>query len=272
MPQRASANAPVRPERYTEEYFRTCCGGQAGSDYQRFIASGGSAIPDRLEIPIRLAGDLTGQCVLDVGTGRGEVAAVARARGAWSAGCDYAGASLAIARETLRAVSGSSGALSRNDVKRLPFRTGSFDAVFLLDVAEHLHPWELRQCLAEASRVLRPGGRLIIHTNPNKWYRVGLNLLRYRQALRDGVFPRPLWRRFEEDEMTRAVHVNHQSVWSLWNGLRLAGLRPRVWAQPLDQASLDEPMTPLHFVRRRLLSWWVYLELFAVGTKPGKRP
>jgi hypothetical protein len=26
----------------------------------------------------------------------------------------------------------------------------------------------------------------------------------------------------------------------------------------------------LHFIRRRLLSWWVYLELFAIGTKPGK--
>lgn len=271
MPEKASGSAPVRQDRYTEAYFRTCCGGCAGAEYEMFIASGGSAVPERLGIPMRLAGELAGMRALDVGTGRGEAAALSRMRGAWCAGCDYAEASLALARATLTAVTGSPGALSRNDVKSLPFRSASFDVVFLLDVVEHLYPWELRRCLAECCRVMRPGGRLVIHTNPNKWYRLGLNLLRYRQALRDCAFPRPLWQRFEEDEITRAVHVNHQSVWSLWRGLRAAGLRPRVWAQPMDAASLGQPMTPLHFVRRRLLSWWVYLELFAVGTKPGQR-
>jgi SAM-dependent methyltransferase len=271
MPRKTDPASPVRQDSYSEGYFRTCCGGFAGAEYERFIASRGKEIPERLAIPLRLAGEFAGLRILDVGTGRGEVAAVSRLRGAWSAGCDYAKASLALAGSTLTAVTGSAGALCRNDVKSLPFQSGTFDLVFLLDVVEHLHPWELRQCLQDCCRVMRPGGRLIIHTNPNRWYRVGLNLLRYRQALRDRVLPRPLWLRFEEDEVTRVVHVNHQSVWSLWRGLRAAGLRPRVWAQPMDAASLGQPMTLLHFIRRRLLSWWVYLELFAVAAKPGKQ-
>jgi SAM-dependent methyltransferase len=42
------------------------------------------------------------------------------------------------------------------DAERLPFRDGSFDAVFSRDVFEHLpHPWT---AAAEVGRVLRPGG------------------------------------------------------------------------------------------------------------------
>lgn len=46
----------------------------------------------------------------------------------------------------------------RGDVERLPFADGSVDAVVFFDVLEHVpHPDAL---LAEAARVLRPGGRL----------------------------------------------------------------------------------------------------------------
>jgi SAM-dependent methyltransferase len=271
MPQKTDASSPVRQDSYSEEYFRTCCGGRAGSDYDAFLASGGTAVAERLSIPFSLAGSMPGKTVLDLGTGRGEVASLAALAGGWAVGADYADASLRIARGTIKTLVGLPGDLCRSDVKSLPFAPASYDIVFLLDVVEHLHPWELERCLAECARVLKPGGRLIVHTNPNKWYGLGSNILRYRQALRDRRLPRQLWVPFTEDEQTRAVHVNHQSVWSLWRSLRQAGLRPRVWAQPLDAESLHQPMTPLHFIRRRLLSWWVYLELFAVATKPGKR-
>lgn len=50
----------------------------------------------------------------------------------------------------------------RGDALDLPFRDGSFDAVFALEVIEHVR--DERRLLAEAVRVLRPGGRLIIST------------------------------------------------------------------------------------------------------------
>jgi SAM-dependent methyltransferase len=46
------------------------------------------------------------------------------------------------------------------DARRLPFVSGSFDAVFLFEVLEHL-PDE-HDVLSEVRRVLRPGGRLLI--------------------------------------------------------------------------------------------------------------
>jgi SAM-dependent methyltransferase len=50
----------------------------------------------------------------------------------------------------------------RGDGQRLPFRDASFDAVFALDVIEHV-PDE-GSLLVEALRVLRPDGRLILTT------------------------------------------------------------------------------------------------------------
>lgn len=44
----------------------------------------------------------------------------------------------------------------------LPFRAGSFDAVTVLDVIEHVEDY--RGALAECARVLRPGGRILVIT------------------------------------------------------------------------------------------------------------
>ncbi len=46
------------------------------------------------------------------------------------------------------------------DAQRLPFRSGSFDNVVMLDVLHHLERPPL--FFAEAERVLRPGGRLVM--------------------------------------------------------------------------------------------------------------
>lgn len=48
----------------------------------------------------------------------------------------------------------------------LPFRSSSFMTVYFCDVIEHLLPADITNTLAELSRVLKPGGELILST-PN---------------------------------------------------------------------------------------------------------
>lgn len=48
----------------------------------------------------------------------------------------------------------------------LPFETGSFDAVTLIELIEHLELTVIESVLAEAHRVLRPGGKVLL-TTPN---------------------------------------------------------------------------------------------------------
>ena len=54
--------------------------------------------------------------------------------------------------------------LVRGDVLRLPFRDGSFDAVLLHHVLQHLMADERAAAAAEAFRALRPGGLLSVRT------------------------------------------------------------------------------------------------------------
>jgi SAM-dependent methyltransferase len=62
----------------------------------------------------------------------------------------------------------------QGDVQRLPFRSGRFDAVLLLEVIEHISCAAV--AIAEARRVLRPGGALIVSV-PHRGTLAGLDSL-----------------------------------------------------------------------------------------------
>src|SRR5258708_25153076 len=51
------------------------------------------------------------------------------------------------------------------DLRRLPFADGTFTKGYSLDVLEHLSPEALRGMLAEAARVITPGGTLFVYTH-----------------------------------------------------------------------------------------------------------
>ena len=50
----------------------------------------------------------------------------------------------------------------------LGFKSGSFDAVFLLDVVEHLDCDDRKQAMREAARSLRPGGVIVVTVPSNR--------------------------------------------------------------------------------------------------------
>lgn len=94
-----------------------------------------------------------GARVLDVATGPGYVAAAAAARGAKVTGVDFSRAMVERARRDHPGVEFEEG-----DAESLGFAEGSFDAVVMNYGLLHLARPD--QALAEARRVLRPGGRL----------------------------------------------------------------------------------------------------------------
>jgi ubiquinone/menaquinone biosynthesis C-methylase UbiE len=91
-------------------------------------------------------------CVLDVGTGPGDVAAAVAAAGAMAVGVDFSAAMVTVARGR-----SASAMLVIGDAVALPFANAAFDAVVMNLCLMHLA--EPDQALAEAFRVLRPGGR-----------------------------------------------------------------------------------------------------------------
>lgn len=111
---------------------------------------------------------------LDLGCAQGILSYFLRRRGGFWVSADQDLANLRTAREIL----GSN--LVQMPPGVLPFRTAVFDLVACLDYLEHID--NDRECLADVSRVLKPGGELILITpQTGKWF--VLHRLRRRLGL-----------------------------------------------------------------------------------------
>ncbi len=136
--------------------------------------------------------------VLDIGTGTGRLLEVLAPRVTTALGVDASKAMLALARARLARAGLAHCAVRQADMYRLPFADAAFDVAVLQMVLHHADDPAL--VLAEATRILRPGGRLVV-----------VDLARH---VRTDISHRLAHRRagFTDTEMTRM--------------LRGAGLRP----------------------------------------------
>lgn len=98
-----------------------------------------------------------GERVLDLGSGAGKFALYTAGTGAQATGIDLAPFFLARATRDVALVLG--------DLRRLPFRKGSFPKAYTLDVLEHLDENGVREVLLETRRVLTARGRLFVYTH-----------------------------------------------------------------------------------------------------------
>ncbi len=212
---------PVPAELFTREYFTTDCEGYA------LWLEGSGAIPLRLSMCLDRAKLEPGMHILDIGCGRGELVCEAAARGCRAFGLDYSEAALELARERAAALDTVQGRATflGGDAKALPFGDASVDRVFMVDVYEHLHPYELEETLAEVRRILRPEGKLIVHTGPNTWfYSFGLPIARLSMRV---LLGKRLPGEFRGD-YDAIMHVNEQNPLSLRRGLAANGFSARV--------------------------------------------
>jgi ubiquinone/menaquinone biosynthesis C-methylase UbiE len=98
------------------------------------------------------ANDYAGKRLLDICTGTGHLAAAAARRGAVAEGLDFAEAMVEQARRNYPDLTFTVG-----DAETLPYEAGSFDIVAC--AFGHLHFDDADRAIAEAARVLVPGGR-----------------------------------------------------------------------------------------------------------------
>jgi SAM-dependent methyltransferase len=179
-----------------------------------------------------LLGSGEGRC-LDLGCGTGQNFAALRATGRTVVGLDYSADQLRLARS--RAAGGE--ALVRGDAAALPFADGAFDSVVTVWLSTDVD--DFAAVLAEAARVLRPGGNLVYlgahpafcgpHTDAGP---DGARLIHpvYR---RSGWHPPHPW--WAADGIRRHLGMRHVPLAELLNGFTTAGLSLTRAHEPGDE-------------------------------------
>lgn len=102
--------------------------------------------------------------ILDVGCGTGRLSYLCHQAGYLIRGLDPSPRAITLAKKRL-----GGWHFVKGSATRLPFPKARFDAVLLMDVIYLLHPDQMAQAFAEARRVLKPGGLLLIHSATLPW-------------------------------------------------------------------------------------------------------
>ena len=260
----------MAPVVYDDAYYRRGCMGA-----EEWSATGGRDPHPVYRGVLALAGFRPGMVVVDVGCGRGELVALAAVDGAARAiGLDYAGSAVALARETLEVHGVADRAeVHLVDARRSPVDDHVADLVTLVDVVEHLSPDELHATLLECRRMLRPGGRVFVHTMPNRTiYTVTWPVLRAVARVRGHRWPAD-----PRNDAERAMHVNEQTLPSLRRALRRAGfvevhVELGQWVHT-DHLPAGRGARVVHRLARTPgLRRLGVADLFGTGTAPPTRP
>ena len=149
---RQAARVLAERAREASESFR-----RTGADWDemRALELPAHAVEDALQALVPDGGRL-----LDLGTGTGRVLELLASRVRQALGVDASKAMLALARSRLSGEQFAHCAVRQADIYRLPLANGGFDTAVLQMVLHYAE--DPAGVLAEAARVLRPGGRLIV--------------------------------------------------------------------------------------------------------------
>ena len=214
---------PASSTLYDKRYYLNHRGGS-----HEFQKSKGKILYAQHKFALELAKLKFNDRVLDLGCGCGEVALNAALFSKSVLAIDYSQDAIDLALEARNGfqpeIQGKIKFL-KADFNEMTFPSGYFDVTFFLDVIEHLTPKQIGHALGSIYRSLRPGGRVIVHTWPNRWHRQ----LTYPVSCYLGKFlkqERPRNPRTTHEEL---MHLSEQSPYGLRNHLKKAGFQTKVF-------------------------------------------
>lgn len=214
---------------YTRSYYVRDCGGYADFGYDDPLA-----IADhRLRTTATFAEIRPGRRSLDLGCGRGEIAAYLGARGWLVDAVDYSADAIALAHEHLdrTRVPAERVRLYNQDLNEFAFEPQAYDLIVAADVVEHLSSGELDRLYRRASGALAQGGLFVVHTFPNSWY-YDYEWPRLRRLAEQRG---ERWPDDPRSSFEHLMHINEQSPRTLAHQLRSHFSTVRVWVgDPLD--------------------------------------
>lgn len=164
------------------------------------------------------------------------ILAWASARGAKAYGVDISEATL---RRAHQSVTGGALQSAVADVRALPFRDASFDAIYSMGTIEHFD--ETEQAVAEMARVLRPGGRAIVGV-PNRhdpFLRPLMATMLQAVGLYAYGYEKSYSRRALREMLERAglAVVDETAILFIPGWLRMLDLACHTWCRPLARVT-----------------------------------
>ncbi|MHB8291285.1 MAG: class I SAM-dependent methyltransferase [bacterium] len=188
---------------YDENYYLTDCGG-----YESFNINN-AVLDNRLYVVQCLANARSGEKILDLGCGRGELSYAIAKSGADVLGIDYSGSSIDIAKKNFN------GRLKNLNYKKIDFFELDpgllFDKIVASDLVEHIDADLFEKFMEQVVSHLSKDGKFILHTAPNKY----VYSHKYKQdrlkAKEIGLYLPENPRSFYESLM----HINEQTPGSL---------------------------------------------------------
>ena len=264
-PESPLAEPTVSPELYDEEYYTNGCAG-----HEAWASSEGATFAGIYAGILKLSRFQEGDVVVDIGAGRGELVTLAAELGAArTIGVEYSPTAVGMAQKTLERHGVTDRAeVVLADARQVPVDDAIADLVTLVDVVEHLSPDELHGSLCEARRMLKPGGRVFVHTAPNRSiYEVTYRLQRLLHPGR-----RRQWPADPRNDAERAMHVNEQTLGTLKRALTGAGftdVRVRLGTWVYTEFVPDERSRRLYrrLAKHPFTARFGIADLFAEGTR-----
>ena len=256
---------------YNNSYYLSDCDG-----YEQFTNSHGRQLSKRLQKCFDLLDPQPNENVIDMGCGRGEIVMNCLSRGARAIALDASYQALQLTRlaATNRGLEPASVLCLHARAETLPMRSEWADAMMMSDIIEHIPSSVIPATFAESYRVLKPGGRLVIHTQPNRrlvdWT---VPLLARWSHYWDVTLPSDL-RTEWTDGAGPGYHVNEQTCGQLTRCLKHAGFHiEQIWLEgtyPIHRIfgkSRIKPWLIRNFRRSRWLKEIFASQIFAVARR-----